>query len=336
VKAAVFADVGTLAVVERAVPELEGPDDVVLEVEACGICGTDLQILAVPPGHPAALGVVLGHEFGGIVADVGPGVTALRSGDRVVVAPNVSCGQCAWCRRGLRNQCERFATHGITRDGGLARYARVPASACHPIGAHVPPHLAALVEPLSTVVHGAQLAHAFPGERAVVIGAGPTGLMFTALLTLGGAAVLVVEPSETRAALARRMGAEAVLAPGPDVTAEVHEATSGLGADVVVDCVGSQLPVALELVRRSGRVVLFGVNARARSDVAQAEITLRELTVVGSFVGGDVFPAAIRLLEEGQLDLEPLVTHRIELDELPDAVEDLRGGRAVKVEVEFA
>jgi threonine dehydrogenase-like Zn-dependent dehydrogenase len=335
--AAVFADVGRLEVVERAVPRVEGGEDVVLDVQACGICGSDLQILSVPPGHPATVGVVLGHEFAGVVADVGDGVHGLAPGDRVVVAPNVSCGQCAWCRRGLRNQCENFTTHGVFVDGGLAPHVRVPASACHPVSAALPGYLAALVEPLSTVVHGTRQAASAPGDTVAVLGAGPVGLMFVALLTLAGASVVAVEPSRERAELALRLGAVEVLDPRPDdVATAVRARTDGLGADVVVDCVGTQLAAALSLVRKSGRVVLFGVNARARAEIAQEHITRDELTVVGSFVGQDVFPAAIRLLEQGRLDLEPLVTHRIGLEELPGAVEELRAGRAVKVEVEFA
>jgi threonine dehydrogenase-like Zn-dependent dehydrogenase len=335
--AAVFADVGRLAVVERPVPQVESNDDVVLDVQACGICGSDLQILSVPPGHPATVGVVLGHEFAGVVADVGDGVHDLRPGDRVVVAPNVSCGQCAWCRRGLRNQCERFTTYGFFVDGGLAPHVRVPASACHPISARLPGHLAALVEPLSTVVNGARQAAAFPGDTVAVLGAGPVGLMFVALLTLAGAAVVAVEPSAERGELARRLGAVDIVDPSSaDVAARVRELGDGLGADVVVDAVGTQLPVALGVARKGGRIVLFGVDGRARAEIAQEHITRDELTIVGSFVGQDVFPAAIRLLEQGRLDLEPLVTHRIGLEELPKAVDDLRAGRAVKVEVEFA
>jgi threonine dehydrogenase-like Zn-dependent dehydrogenase len=315
--AAVLADVGRLEIAPRPVPALDGNDDVVLDVEACGICGTDLQILS--GGHPATVGVVLGHEFAGVVAEVGEGVSGLRVGDRVVVAPNVSCGQCEWCRRGLRNQCERFTTHGVFVDGGLAPHVRVPASACHPISADLPAYVAALVEPLSTVVHGARQLRPFPGESAVVIGAGPIGLMFVALLHLAGVRVGVVEPSEERAQLARALGAE-----------DVDES-----AEIVVDAVGSQLEAALGRVARGGRILLFGVNERARADVAQADVTRNELTIIGSFVGQDVFPDAIRLLEGGRLELEPLVSHRIGLEELPAAVEELRAGHAVKVEVEF-
>jgi 2-desacetyl-2-hydroxyethyl bacteriochlorophyllide A dehydrogenase len=336
VRAAVFADVGTVALDERAKPRIESGDDVLLDVEACGICGTDLHILDVPPTHPATPGVVLGHEIVGRVAEAGADVLSLRVGDRVVVAPNLWCGQCAWCRRGLRNQCENATTVGIFVDGGLAPHVRVPARACHPIAEHLPPHVAALAEPLSTVVHGARQAGVFPGEIAVVVGAGPVGLMFAALLTGGGARVLVVEPAAERAVLARTMGADVVVDPGrDDVAAVVREETGGLGAEVVVDAVGSQLSSALAVVGKGGRVVLFGMNTDARTEIAQAKITRDELTIVGAYVGQDVFPDAIRILESGRIDFEPLVTHRVGIDELERTMIELRAGRAAKVEVLF-
>ena len=200
--AAVFADVGRLEVADRPVPRLERPEEVVLDVEACGVCGTDLHILEVPPGHPAEVGVVLGHEIVGVVSEAGADVTSLRPGERVAVAPNVWCGHCAWCRRGLRQHCENVTTIGIFVDGGLAPHVRVPARACYPVSADLPAHVAALAEPLSTVVHGARRAAVFPGETATVLGAGPVGLMFTALFRAAGARVLVVEPAEDRRALA--------------------------------------------------------------------------------------------------------------------------------------
>jgi threonine dehydrogenase-like Zn-dependent dehydrogenase len=334
--AAVLADVGRLAIVERPVPVLERATDVLLDVQACGICGTDLHILSTPPGQPATVGAVLGHEFVGIVREIGAEVTGVQPGDRVVVAPNVSCGQCVWCKRGLRNHCENWTTHGIYIDGGLAPSVVVPAGNCFPIAGYLPNHIAALAEPLSTVVNGVRLANVFPGETAAVIGAGPIGLMFTALLELAGATVVVLEPTESRASLARTMGADIAIDPASeDPVTRTREATGGLGADVVVDAVGSQLPTALDLVRKGGRIVLFGMNDQARAEVAQVRITRDELHLLGAFVGQDVFPAAIRLLEQGRIDLEPMVTHRIRLEELPRAVEELRTGRAVKVEVDL-
>ena len=175
-------------------------------------------------------------------------------------------------------------------------------------------------------MHGARQVAVFPGERAVVLGAGPIGGFFCALLTAAGASVSVVEPTPERAELAYALGAVDVVAPGE---------TAGLEAEVVVDAVGSQLGSALELVAPGGRVLLFGMNTEARTEVAQSEITRKELTLLGSYVGQDVFPDAIRLLEQGRIDFSPLVTHRIAVDDLPAAVDQLRAGRALKVVVEF-
>lgn len=334
---AVFVGDGRLELAERPVPQIEHPTDVLLHIEVCGICGTDLKILSTPQGHAATPGVILGHEFVGVVREVGPDAVSLRKGDRVVVAPNVACGQCRWCLRGAWLHCEHFTTHGIFVDGGLAPFARVPASACHLISREVPRHIAALAEPLSTVVHGAQLAAVFPGETAVVIGAGPIGLLYTALLHQAGATVLVVEPTSHRAELARAMGAAAAAAPESDELREALDtATGGLGADVVVDAVGSQFASTLRLVRKRGRIVLFGVSTTATAPITQYDITRNQLQVFGAFVGQDVFPLAVRLLEQGSIDLDPLVTHRTTLDRLPNALDDLRMGRAVKVQVEFS
>jgi 2-desacetyl-2-hydroxyethyl bacteriochlorophyllide A dehydrogenase len=326
VRAAVLADVGTLRIEERVEPRLTDPDEVLIDVEACGICGTDLHILSRPPSHPANVGVVLGHEFVGRVADTGPSVTGFSPGDRAVVAPNLWCGECRYCRRGRRNQCERGTTYGIFIDGGLAPRVAVRSRACYPISGQLPAHVAALAEPLSTVVHGVHQAAVFPGETALVIGAGPIGVLFCALLSDAGAVVTVVEPTPERARLARRLGAADVVAPGE---------AAGLEADVVVDAVGSQLPAALDAVGKGGRVLLFGMNERARAEIAQSRITRDELTVVGSYVGQDVFPDAVRLLEGGRIEFSAVVTHRVPVDELPQAIEELREGRALKVVVEF-
>lgn len=335
--AAVFAGEGLLDITERPRPQLERPDDVVLAVEVSGICGTDLKILERPQAHPATPGVILGHEILGVVVESGP-EAGLEPGDRVVVAPNIGCGVCAYCRRGLANQCPQMTTIGIYEDGGLAGRVRVPAAVCHRISSHVPAEVAVLAEPLSTVVNGAMRAHAFPGESAVVLGAGPAGLMFTALFAAAGAHVITVEPAAARARIARELGAEETLDPRDgDVVAQILELTDGIGADIAVDAVGSELPTVLRAARPAGRVVLFGMNTVARSEIAQERITRRELSIFGAFIGGpDVMPLAVSVLERGVVDLSPMVTHRVDIGGLPGALDEFRRGDAVKVEVSFS
>jgi threonine dehydrogenase-like Zn-dependent dehydrogenase len=231
-----------------------------------------------------------------------------------------------------------MTTIGIYMDGGLAGRVRVPSSVCHRIAAHVPAEVAVLAEPLSTVVNGVKLAGAFPGETIVVLGAGPAGLMFTAMFAASGARVITVEPASARARLARRLGATEALDPqAGDVVAQILELTDGMGADVGVDAVGSELATVLRVVRPAGRVVLFGMNTTARSEVAQERITRRELSIFGAFIGGrDLMPRAIKVLERGVIDLAPMVTHHVGIQALPAALDEFRRGGAVKVEVAFS
>lgn len=335
--AAVFEGDGKLAIIERPVPSITQPDDVLIEVEACGVCGTDIHILEVPPGHPATDGVIMGHEFAGIIAETGPGAVGVAPGDRVAVEANVSCGSCSQCKRGAPNHCERFTTLGIFRDGGLARFVVAPASACHRISKDIPREIAALTEPLSCVVNGVEQARLVVGESVVVVGAGPVGLLFVALFRAAGAGLLVViEPAERRRDVAKRMGADLCVDPSAcDAVSAVADATSQEGCDVVVDAVGSQLDTALRCARVGGRVLLFGMNANATATIRQYDVTRNELTVFGTYVGTNVFPKAARILGAGAVDLSPMITHRVPLADLPDALAAIRRGDAVKVVVDL-
>jgi threonine dehydrogenase-like Zn-dependent dehydrogenase len=335
--AAVFEGDGRLSIIERPVPSIENEDDVLIEVEACGVCGTDVHILEVPPAHPASPGVIMGHEFVGVVRETGPGAIGVEAGERVAVAANLNCGSCSFCKTGTPNHCEHFTTMGIFRDGGLARFVAAPARACHVVGKNIPRDIAALTEPLSCVVNGVEQAHILPGETVAVFGAGPVGLLFLALFRAAGAGLLVVvEPKELRRDAAKRMGADVCLNPSSgDPAAAVRDATSGDGAHVVVDAVGDQLDRALSAVRVGGRVLLFGMNSRARPAIRQYDITRNELTVLGAYVGSNVFPKAARILASGLVELGPMISHRVALEELPSALDAIRQGKAVKVVVDL-
>lgn len=336
--AAVFEAEGRLSIAERPIPRITRPDDVLIQVEACGICGTDVHILETPPGHPATPGTILGHEFVGLISDAGDEATGVELGDRVAVAPNLRCGACAWCKRGQPNHCENFTTLGIFRDGGLAPFAVAPASACHRISRHLPRGIAALVEPVSCVENGVEQAGLLPGERVAIFGAGPVGLIFLSLLRAAGAGrAVVVEPSEIRRDAAKRIGADVCLDPGLEgpVAERIAEALGGTGADVVVDAVGSQVGAAISSAAKGGRVLLFGMDANASSQIRQFDVTRNELTVFGTYVGANTFPRAIQALESGVVDLAPMVTDRVPLDGLPGAMDRVRDGRAVKVVVDL-
>jgi len=329
-RAAVFKGQGVVVLEDVPEPTVEADDDVVIEVEACGVCGTDLQILNVPPGHPADAGVVMGHEFIGRVRAVGANAGDFRVGQRVTVDPDPKCGICGPCRAGRPASCENVRALGIFRDGALARLVKAPADAVFPLSDSPPAAIAALIEPLACVVNGVNKANPRPGESAVIFGAGAIGCLFLAMFKAAGAGpVLVVEPQAARAAVATAVGADAVVAP-----ADLDERRRALmphGADIVVDAVGSQFGTAVEHAALGGRIVLFGQNQTARPPIHQYTITERSLTVLGSYVTAFTFPTAIRLVETGALNLEPIVTDVLPLDRLSEGLDLLRSGEATKV-----
>ncbi len=332
--AAVFRGEGVVRLEDVPEPSLEAADDVLIEVEACGVCGTDLQILNVPPGHPADSGVVMGHEFIGHITSMGPAAEAsgLAVGQRVVVDPDPKCGVCRFCRMGRPANCENVRALGIFRDGALARLVKAPAGAVFSLSEDPPTATAALIEPLACVINGVNKVNPRPGESAVIFGAGAIGCLFLAMFKAAGAGpVIVVEPQAGRGAVATAVGADVVVT--PDELADRRADLLPTGADVLVDAVGSQFATAVDHAALGGRIVLFGQNLTARPPIHQYTITERSLAVFGSYVTAFTFPTAIRLVELGTLPLEPIVTHVLPLDRLAEGLDLLRSGAATKVVV---
>ncbi len=331
-RAVVFHGDGVLRLEDRPEPVIEAPDDVLIEVEACGICGTDLQILNVPPGHPATPPVIMGHEFIGRVVAVGSAPGNVTVGQRVTVDPDPKCGYCVNCRAGRPASCENAVALGIFRDGALARFTKAPAGAVFPIAESAPRDIAAMIEPLACVANGAGRANVRPGESAVIFGAGTIGCLFVALFKAAGAnPVIVVEPTAKRAAIARAVGADEVVT--PEDFAARRAAVLPRGADVIVDAVGTQFGTAVDHAALGGRIILFGQNANARPPIHQFTVTERSLTIMGTYITAFTFPTAIRLVEQGALPLAPIVTHVVPLDEIEAGIALLRSGDATKVVV---
>ncbi len=333
-QAAVFEGEGRLVVRDVERPELEAADDVLLAVRAAGICGTDVHILAVPPGHPATPGVIMGHEYAADVVAVGSRVDHVAPDDRVVVDPSIWCGSCAYCQMGLTNLCDRMTGVGIFRNGGFASLSVVPARAVYRISPDVPSEIAALAEPLADVLNGVRKLRVVPGESALVLGAGPIGLLFTLLLRASGVGTLLVaEVAGYRAAQARACGADRLINPQQEDLAAVVREETRLGADLVVDAVGTLLEEGLRCVRKGGRVLLFGMHEHARPVVKQYDVTKYEIQILGTYIARGTFPQAVRLLESRRFDFGRLVTHRVPLRDIHRGIDLLRRGEAVKVAV---
>jgi threonine dehydrogenase-like Zn-dependent dehydrogenase len=331
----VFVSEGKLEIMDRPVPRITQPDQVLISVEACGLCGTDLNILAVPPAHKAAFGTVLGHEFVGTVSEIGGGVRRIRVGDRVVVSPRLICGLCRYCRRGLFNQCEDYKTLGIHLDGGLAPYCVAPERALHRMSRDVPLADAVFSEVLSCVLDGTTRVQIQPGESVTILGAGPAGMLFAKMYRASGAGkIIMVDIAPFRLEFAAQHGADVVVnSKEQDVEKLVHEETE-LGADVVVDAVGSLSPLAIKLARRGGRVVLFGLQQHALPAISQYLITRHSLTLIGAFAGTNTFPLVVQMMESGKVRPSDLITHRLPALEVEQGLNAMRAGTTMKVIVE--
>lgn len=318
----------TLEVVELPDPT-PGPGDAVVEVERCGICGTDLH-LTHPPG---AVGLVPGHEVAGRVVEVGAGVVGLRIGQRVAVKPSDPCGTCSACVRERPNACpNQWATHiGLGANGGYAEYLRAPARSCVPVPEHVSAADAALAEPFAVALHGLSLAEPVPaGTGAAVIGAGPIGLLVTAALVTRGVAVTVVEPNPRRAAVASALGAAAVHASSGELDDGGQGSTS-----LVVECSGAPGTIddAIRLGRIGARVVLMGISGHPVTIQAGAWL-LKEISMSPS-VGYSMadFKAGVKAVGDGVVTARKLQTETVGLDAAQRSFEVLRRGEQVKVQL---
>ncbi|HEY9077288.1 MAG TPA: alcohol dehydrogenase catalytic domain-containing protein [Anaerolineaceae bacterium] len=331
----VFTGNGTITFQNRPIPLPQKPEDVLVRLNLSGICGTDLNILAIPPLHNATPNIIIGHEGVGVVEMTGTAVTSLKPGDRVVIAPRLTCGKCRFCRRGLDNQCENYTSVGTSRDGTFSPYICVPASALYQISSSVSQEDAVLFEPLSCVVGSLARSPVFPGENVAVIGSGPIGMLFAMLCRLQGAGkVILVGRSPYRLNIAREVGVTTIINPEEcDLSAEVHRLTE-IGCDMVIDAVGNQLPVATNLTRRGGRIILFGMRKLDNPAVNQYTITRNDLSIFGTFVGLKPFIPTIKLLESNLIHPSAIITHHVPLANLMDGIALMRNRQAMKVIVD--
>ncbi|MDF2977037.1 MAG: bdh1 [Actinomycetospora sp.] len=330
-KAARYHGRGDIRVEDLPEPHA-GPGQVQLAVEWCGICGTDLHeyldgpIFAPTPQAPhpltgGAVPITLGHEFAGVVSEVGEGVTGLSEGDRVVVEPYDVCGTCVACRSGRYNVCRSLGFIGLDGDqGGFAERAVVDRRWVHPIG-DMTTQQGALVEPLAVGYHATKLSGLEAGQTAVVFGAGPIGLVTAAALrAVGAGQVVVVEPADARKAKAPGAGADVVLDPTEeDVPERVRELTGGAGADVTFECAGLDpvLAQAVASTRPGGTCVNVSIWGHpATFDVNS--LVLSEIRLIGSLAYAGRHPEVIDLVRDGVVDVEQFITGRIALDDIVD------------------
>ena len=289
-----------------------GEGEVVVQVKASGICHTDFEVLNANYGT-SAFPVVPGHEYAGIIADIGPGVSGVQTGQRVVVDPNIECGQCRACRRGWAHLCEKLGAYGVTQNGGFAEYSVVKATAVRDIGA-LDFTIAALAEPMGCVLNGVDAVFDAGMENALIIGAGPMGLLMAiALRTRGMTDISLVDIDETRLALAESFGFKAV-ASGSAALEKLHH-----GVDLAVDATGVPAVAGrlTSYIANGGKGLFFGVcPAEARIEISPFEVFRRQLTLAGSHSLNHNIPAALEAITAYGPDIARVISHQLSLQEV--------------------
>ena len=307
-------------------------DEVVIAVSACGVCGTDLHIFE--GDFPSSLPLIPGHEFAGEVVEVGKEVKSVKVGDFVAVHPNKPCFLCDFCREGDEHLCENLQAYGVHIPGGFAQFVAVKETNVHRAEG-LTPLQAAWAEPLSCCLHGLNKVGVKSGEKALVIGCGPIGLLFVQLLLIHGASeVVAVDLSKERLSAARQLGASVTLQ--PDEFASSHKDIAPNGFALVVEASGNPKAVelGLKVIRAGGRFLQFGVcPTEATVNFSPFAIYRKEITIVGSFSLGKEMPQALNLLVSGRVKVDVLTTHQLGLEGFGEAVKLMREAKSLKVQL---
>jgi (R,R)-butanediol dehydrogenase/meso-butanediol dehydrogenase/diacetyl reductase len=352
-RAARFYAAGDVRIEDVPAPTGElGPHEVLVRNRECGICGTDLHEYSHGPVYTSAephrvtgvsLPTILGHEFSGLVEAIGTEVRSVRPGDRVAIMPQVFCGRCPQCMAGRQQTCMNLAAVGLTWPwGGFAEHAVVGEAQVAALPDSMSDAAGALVEPTAVALHAVSSAPVRPGDTVLVTGAGPIGqLVALAAVAAGAGAVVLSEPSAGRRERAAALGVTAVIDPlAEDATERIAELTGGAGAEVCIECAGSQpaLDACLAAVRLGGTIVQTALHTRPVQIDAGAQLTLRDVTIKGVYCYPVTsWPRVIGLIASARLPAERIVTGEIELGNLvADGLDALleRDGDQVKILVQ--
>ncbi|MDK2902388.1 MAG: (R,R)-butanediol dehydrogenase / meso-butanediol dehydrogenase / diacetyl reductase [Clostridiales bacterium] len=336
-KAAVFYGTGDIRVEEVEKPRLK-EGHILVEVKACGICGTDMHIYSGGMGPSAVKPpTILGHEFAGRVVEKGDGVSDIDVGDNVAVDPNIYCGHCHYCRIGKVHLCENLKNIGVILNGGFAEYCLVPQNQAYKLPPDMPYEVGAMVEPLACCLHGTDLAQIKPGDSVVILGGGAIGLLHAQLARLAGASsVIISEPSQGRRQLAQKLGFDMLIDPTDCDVKAAAKAMIPYGADVVIEAAGLARTAkqAFDLVKNGGTVLQFGVvDETAEIQLKPFEIYQKEIKWIGSFINPYTHARALELLAKGLIKVSPLITHRYSLDDMEEGLKPDKRGDRVKAMV---
>ncbi len=325
-KAAIFYAPGDLRIENKSLRKISA-EEVVVKVQYCGVCGTDVHIYEGAAGSAEVKPpVILGHEFSGEIVEIGKNVRGLKIGDRVSVDPNIACGKCYHCQRGQVHLCENLQAIGVTRDGGFAELVIVPEKQAYRLPDGVSNEAGALVEPLACCLHGIDLTEIKPGDSVLIVGGGTIGLIMLQLARLAGAGKIIVsEPVQQKRTLAEEFGADMTIDPLNSSVPETVRKITGHGVNAAIECVGAADTVkdAIASCARGGKIMLFGLTPPdCEIAIKPFDIFQRELTIRSSFVNPFTHGRAVELLSGGRIELDKIITEILSLDDLERALED--------------
>jgi len=307
-KAVVLSAVNKLVITEVAKPK-PGDKECLVKVLACGICGTDRHIYHGE--YPSAKPVILGHEFGGLIEEVGPN-SKFQVGQVVSVDPNIVCGKCVDCKAGRTAFCPDLTAHGVNINGGLAEYVLTPDTQIYPVSKDLNPLHLAFIEPLACSIRGVDLANLKGGERVAILGGGVIGLLVVQLAKLAGASeIVLITRQKFRRDVALKIGATRVVDPKSE---NVDTAVAKM--DVTFECAGAveTFKQAQNITRRGGSVIVLGLTASdATLEVNPFNIVVNELRIQGSFLNPLTQARAAELVESGKLNLDILISKVVDL-----------------------
>ena len=341
-KAAVMSGVGNMTFEQRPIPTPK-PDEVLVKIEYCGVCGSDLHyFFHGGVGDNVVKGpVVLGHEAGGLVVEVGSEVSHLKAGDRVALEPGKTCGKCEFCQKGLYNLCRSvvfFATPPV--DGTFREYVAHEAKLCFKLPENVSTMEGALIEPLAVGFHAAMEGGAQFGQTAVVMGAGCIGLCsLLALKARGVTQVYVVDIMQTRLERAMALGATGVInSANEDALEAILRVTQGKGADLLIETAGAEATAQLciRAARAAGTVVWVGHSPTGMFNIPMSAAMNKELTFKTIFRYRHIYPLAIRAVADGVLPLDKLASHTFAFEDIQNAMEQSQSNKAEVVKAVIA
>lgn len=301
-----------------------GPDDILIRVRACGICGSDVHGFDGSTGRRIPP-IVMGHEAAGTVEAVGANVREFAPGDRITFDSTVYCGNCFFCRRGDINLCDNRQVMGVScgefrRHGAFAEFVSVPARICYQLPENLPFEHAAMIEAVSIAVHAVNITPMQLADTAVVVGTGMIGLLVVqALRNAGAGRIIAIDIDNNKLAMARQLGADyAFNSKDVDAAEEVRKLTGGRGADVAIEVVGATAPIATAIasLRKGGSVTLVG-NVSPKVELPLQAIVTRQIRVQGSCASSGEYPACIDLLARGAIKVDPIISAQAPLADGP-------------------